>query len=250
MNLLQAGPLANFEINPSTIPLENLIVLTVFLLAVLLIIVIFVARYVRKIGPLDLRKTAIQNELQHEMDNEIAGEDKKLLKIMKSIIRRHELRLDNIFYDYEVCSTTARALVEGICRLLEDSVGENHFTSVLMPENRESYINNLLNGIEDKYKSIYNKLPHVSCINEGKLPPWESIKETMQKFIIQLVDNYYITEVIKTCICKIVIYQKYEPKFKGDDFQSGNIVRMISKNNKYIERLDRHGKGWAVEELK
>ena len=250
MNKLEAGMLANFTVDPSLMPLENLIVLAIFLLAVLLIIIIFIAKYVQKIGPLDIRKSTIQNETQHEMDSEIAGEDRKLIKIIKSIIKRMELRLENLLSDFGICSSTARALVEGISRILEDSAGENHFTTVLMPENRDLYISNLVGTMEDKYKSIYNKLPRVSCINEGKLPPWDTIKDTMQKFIAYMVDNYYCTEVIKTCICKIQIYQKYEPKFASDNFHAVNLVKMIKKNNKYIQQLDRHGKGWPpLEEL-
>ena len=242
---LAADANINWEI-ASTSPVTVAILIGGIILIIAMVLFALI-RYAGKLGPVDFRKMNIIGDESHNLDNDITEKDKQLQKNSLVITERMGLRLTNIFMKYNMCPLTIKTLVLAVSRPLERSAFENHFTTVLMPEKRDAYVENLLRFIEDEYTAVFNSIPPVSCINEDKMPAWVTICPEMKKFLLLWVEHN-ITETIKTCIRKIEIYRQKEPTFKDNLRMSEIILKRMQKNDDYIKKLDRHGKGWTEEE--
>ena len=245
LNLLQTGAQASVDLNLSTIPFANLMAVLITLLFFLTIILFVIIKYVKKIGPIDLTKEHKgQTELYH-MNIENDENDAQLRLKIQLITSSMKTRINNIFYQFRTCPVVVIALSNSVRAPLYNSASNNHFTTVLVPDKRDWYIDGLLKSIQDEYVAISNSIVGISCIKENTLPPWEgsenSMKSLIRLFLLEWADNV-ITEVIKTCKKKIETYEKYKPKFKGDEYRTGIVDHCINKNNNTITLLDRHGR--------
>lgn len=249
MYLLEAG--ASVDLNLSTIPFPNLIATYILVMLLFVAILFVIVRYVRKIGSVELDKENSIESFAYEMNRSIAKVDDDIRMRARTITASLKTRLRNIFYESGMCPVAVIALTNSALGPLYDSAANNHFTSVLMPEHRDNYLNKMLKAIEDEYRSTYNALLNFECgVKLGAMPSWETKaengitpRERVQNFLSDWV-NDVMTETIKSCIKKIEIYKSYEETFKGDKHWSGILEICISKNEKYISFLDRHGKGW------
>ena len=246
MPLLQSSANASFAFDFTQMPLANLIVLVAAILLLIGIVLFVFAKYVGKIGPIEMRDKSNGNAI-HEMNSENDEHDAQLRVQARLKISILEPRIDNTLYDLKVCPITRIALKGAIKYVMTVSASDNHFTTVLMPDNRDEYLNNLLRSTEDLYVSICSAVAGIKCEKYEPLMPWDRMRETAKRIIIEWI-NLVSRETIKTCLKKIGVCEKYEPRFKGDSYRSGIVVRTIAKNKKYIEQLDSRRKSrWEQE---
>ena len=245
--LLQSGAAVSLDF--STIPPFLAIIIIaaiVFMFSALLFVIV---KYVRKIGPVDLEKENSVESSVYEMNRDNHNIDKGTESRIRNITGSLETRLNNIFFEAGVCPVSVIALTYSALQPLYSSVANNHFTTVMQPNNRENYLNGILRSIEDKYRSTYNAMMNFHCGDKnGNMPKWEeqknendSPKVRVQKFLDEWVDSV-TTEVIKACLKKIELYKSYESAFKGNAYRTKILNDCIAKNEKYVSLLDRHGK--------
>ena len=239
--LLQSG----VELNLSTIPYINLITVIIAVLLLLGIILFVLVKYVKKIGPVDLNKEHKGQTEVYYMNAENDEHDAQLRLKIRLITSSMKTRINNIFYAFRTCPVVVIALSNSVRMPLYNSASNNHFTTVLVPEKRESYIDGLLRSIQDEYVAISGSIIGINCIKENTLPAWDGTDDSMKTMIKQFLYewvNDVVTEVIKTCLKKIEVYEKYLPEFKNDEFRTGFVNACITKNKNYISLLDRHGR--------
>jgi len=243
MSLLQSGANANIIFDLANTPIAHLVVM-----AILIVIIIYVlVKYYGNIGPLKRRDQANSDALYH-MNCENSELDEQLRVQARLKVSVLDQRLNNIFYDYKVCPVARIALAGAVRGVLQANACDNHFTTVLMPDNRDDYLEGLLKSIEDQYVAIYSAIAGIKCEKDEILPTWEEIKDTIKEFIIEWA-NLVIADVIKTCIKKIAVYKKYEPKFVGDSYRTGIVVGRIAKNKDHITLLDRRRSSTRPQDL-
>jgi len=252
MYLLQAGTTANVAVDFTQMSeLSHAIIVIGGLLALAMILFVL-TKYRGKIYGLDFNKDTIESSV-YEMNREIFNVDDQLRMKVRTITSSLKTRLRNIFYEAKMCPVAVIALTNSAIGPLNDSAANNHFTTVMLPENRDDYLNKLLRAIEDEYRSTYNAMLNFECGDKGGLmPSWERIsdpgietspRDRVQEFLKEWV-NDVTTETIKACIKKIEVYKSYETAFKGNKYRSDILASCIGKNERYKNLLDRHGKGW------
>ena len=248
MPLLQSGATASIDF--STVPLVNLIVVVATIMVMFFALLFVIVKYVKKLGPIDLEKENHVESSVYEMNKENHGVDKDTESRIRNITGSLETRLNNIFFEARICPVSVIALTYSALQPLYSSIANNHFTTVMQPNNRDNYLNGILRSIEDKYRSTYNAMMNFQCGDKnGNMPKWDeqkngdesSPKIRVQNFLEEWVDSV-TTEVIKSCLKKIDIYKSYEAAFKGNAYRTGILNSCIAKNEKYISLLDRHGK--------
>jgi hypothetical protein len=246
---LQSGFNTAIDLNLATIPFVNLLAVLIGILVFVGLILFVMVKYVKKLGPVVLGKEHAFQSFTYDMNRENNELDNQLRMKVRLITSSLNTRLNNIFYEFRVCPVVLIALSNSVRNPLYASASNNHFTTVMLPENRESYIDGLLRAIEDEYQAVYNAIISAKCEKERYIPDWStsedkdknSMRDRIRMFLMEWA-NDVITEIIKTCIRKIEVYEKYEPEFKHDSYRSGIIINCIAKNKNYISLLDRHGK--------
>ena len=246
--LLQSG--ASVDLNLTTIPLPNIIIIVAAVMIMFFALLFVIVKYVKKIGPVDLEKENSVESSVYEMNREIFNVDSDMGARVRSITTSLETRLRNIFYESRICPVAVIALTNSALRPLYNSISNNHFTTVMQPSNRDNYLNGLLRAIEDQYRSTYNAMLNFECGDKKvSMPKWDdtnsgednSPKMRVEKFLDEWVDGV-TTETIKSCLRKIEIFKSYEKSFKGNAYRTNILISCITKNEKYISLLDRHGK--------
>jgi len=249
MFLLQSG--ANIDLNVTTAPVVNLVIVFGCIMIMFFVLVFVIIRYVKKIGPLELDKDTIESQV-YEMNRDIFSVDDQMRMRIRTITSSLKTRLRNIFYEAKMCPVAVIALTNSALGPLYDSAANNHFTTVMMPEHREEYLNKLLRAIEDEYRSTYNAMRDFECSNDktGVMPRWEgkngndiSPRERVHEFLKEWVNNV-TAETIKACTKKIEVYKSYESAFKGNKYRSDVLAACITKNERYKSLLDWHGGEW------
>jgi hypothetical protein len=250
MPLLQSAATADFAFDFARIPLPNLIVIMIGILIAVAMVLFVLVKYVRKAGFIDMDKNNSVESSAYEMNRAIGEIDEQTRMKVRVITASLKTRLRNIFNEAGMCPVAVIALTNSALGPLYDSVANNHFTTVMLPDNRGEYLNKLLKAIEDEYRSTYNAMFNFECRDKAVIMPrWEkkdeneTPKERIQSFLNDWTDSV-ATETIKSCIKKIDIYKSYESTFKNSKQWSDILGICISKNEKYIFLLDRHGKGW------
>ena len=250
---LQSGANAEFAFDFSKITTPTAIVIVGGSLLALAMILFFLAKYVRKVGFLDIDKNNSIESSAYAMNNEIDKVDSQMRMKVRTITQSLSSRLRNMFYETGMCPVAVIAITNSALGPLYDSAANNHFTTVMLPENREEYLIKLLKAVEDEYRSTYNAMLNFECGNKiGTMPLWEGgisgsagakipPKEQMQKFLMDWVDSV-LTETIKSCMKKIDIYKGGEIALQGSKRWAGITAACIAKNEKYISLMDRHGK--------
>ena len=236
---------ANIDLNVATAPLANLLVFFGFITFIFLVVIFVIVKYVKKIGTVELDRDSTEGHV-YKLNKDISEIDEQMRMQVRTITSSLKTRLRNIFFDAKMCPVTVMALTNSALEPLYDSAENNHFTTVMLPENREDYLNKLLLAIEDEYRSTYNALQNFECGSKlGVMPNWEgggeiSPKERLQHFLDDWVYSV-ITETIKSCTKKIDIYTSYESVFKGNKYRTDILKACIEKNEKYLVFLDRRG---------
>ena len=244
MYLLQSS--ASVHADLTSIPLVNLalIMAGIILIVVLLLVFLYLVR--PKIGTVDLRKDNIIEASLYNQNHETDKEDKNLCIRIKAGTTTLKNRLMNIFAMYKINPIISISLVNSIIYLLKEKADNNHFTTVLMPENRTKYITDLEKNIEQEYLTLYLAAENycTNCEKFSKMPEWgdgtnlnEQIRGNLYDFTIMWIE-FCITETIKTCKTKIDIYKKYKHDFINSKYHLDINECCIKKNEKYIEILD------------
>jgi len=251
MPLLQSGANADVSLDFSKITLESTIIIVAGFLLGLAMILFFLAKYVRKAGFLDIDKNNSIESSAYDMNDAISKIDDQMHIKVRTITSSLKTRLRNVFYDAGMCPVAVIALTNSALGPLYDSAANNHFTTVMLPENRDEYHNKLLKAIEDEYRSTYNAMLNCECGSRaGAMPLWEggenagngaSPKERVQKFLADWA-NDVLTETIKSCIKKIGMYKASEGPLKSSKRWSGIVAGCIAKNERYIFLMDRHAR--------
>ena len=220
--------------------------ITQLIIAILLVIgagLFILVKYGAKIGPVDTRRTkSTESSIEHQSKELKKAEENLRLKIRQATSALNN-RLSNIFYEFRMCPSTIEALGRSIPTVLFEAANNNNFNTALLPENKDIYLSNMLKSIQDEYQTRYNSFRGIACEMFGEMPIWDEIKEKIQNYLLEWSDRI-ITEEIKYCDTQIEIYQKYEPHFKSDSYQSGKTVSCIAECKETKNKLDRHGKGW------
>ena len=171
--LLQSGAQASFDINPSTMPFANLLVIIIAALVLAAGLLYVIVRYVKKIGPIDLSKEHSSQTSLYAMNRENQELDDQLRMQVRAITMQLKTRLRNIFMEFRTCPVAMIALSSSVPGLLYASAYNNHFTQVLLPENRDKYLESLLMAIEDEYKAVYLAASGNRCDEGETMPEWE-----------------------------------------------------------------------------
>jgi len=247
MPMLQSGANADISFDFSKITLPNTIIIVIGFLAGLAMILFFLAKYARKAGFIDLDKNNSIESLAFDMNAAIDKIDGQLRMEVRAITSSLKTRLRNIFYEAGMCPVAVIALTNSALGPLYDSAANNHFTTVMLPENREDYLIKLLKAIEDEYKSTYLAMLNFECGDRiGVMPLWEgeenagadSPKNRVQKFLSDWVHSV-LTATVKSCLKKIDVYKDKENALKGSKRWVGIIASCIAKNERYVTLLDR-----------
>jgi hypothetical protein len=222
-------------------PLANIIVIVSAVLLALGLFLWFLSRHVTKLGPVELRKEHVGETNLENLRREIKTHDDAFRTRIRSIITAMEPRLVTVFAQHKVCAVIRLSFAWAVLGPLYDAAHDNRFTSVLLPENRDVYIDRVMTAIRTRFMSVYILSQEIRCTITEYAPTWDAMEKEIKEFYYSLLDAI-ITEIIKTSLKKIEVYKSYEEMFKDDDYRHGKIVAVIAEENQVISLLDRHGK--------
>ena len=253
MFLLQSSASIGLDITNASA--ANVAIVFGSIMIMFFVLVFVVIKRINKIGPGGIELAKDKDKIDsavYGMNKENDKIDGELIAKVSEITTSLETRLQNIFYESKMCPATVIALTGSTLKPLYDSAKNNHFTTVMQPENRGEYLDKLLKAIEDRYKATYTAMLNFECGGKfGLMPTWDcinndevSIKDKLQNFLKEWVYDV-VTETIKSCVKKIKNYKDYQDAaFKNNKRWSDIMAECITKNERYISLLDRHGKGW------
>ena len=248
MYLLQSGANADISVDFTHMTFANTVVIIIGALVALVLVLFFLAKYVRKAGFIDLDKNNTIESSAYEMNKAIDGIDSQMRIKVRTVTSSLKTRLRNVFYEAGMCPVAVIALTNSALGPLYDSAANNHFTAVMLPENYDDYFDKLLKAIEDEYRSTYNAMLNFECGDRiGSMPSWDgekdpgkegSPRERVQKFLTDWM-NSVLTETVKSCFKKIEVYKNSESALKGSKRWTDIVANCIAKNEKYISLMDR-----------
>ena len=218
MGSLIKGEYMNTTLDLTAIPFMNLIVIIIALFGF-----IFVMRKlgVTSVGPLKLEYR--DQGSMNAMNKANLEADSALRDRMRDFVDELWETMASAFNCEPIISY---AVSSSLCFPFYKTVNNNHFTTVLLPENIEAYRDRILVQLKNRYNKIVN-------VSNGHLPPYEEnillIEGWLDLFLRTLKGETNVT-----CREKISIYQKYKKSMCGD-YWKDIIEECIEKNKRYAE---------------
>jgi len=227
----------SFDANLTTIPPLNLIILFTGLAVLLILISIILVFIVKKLGVKNIGGIQLEHRgmsTEYHMNNETKDSDDSCKKQMRQITDSIKIHISNIFAGTAICPIARVAISSVILKPLYASLGNNHFTTELMPERFDAYRSRIIELVKDEYISLSSFSTEVNCTRDT-LPLWDVVNKRFYESV-DIWLKRISREVIQSCEKKITIYQKYLEQFAAakDDYRTGIVRSLIEKNEKYI----------------
>jgi len=225
------------EANFTTMPKENIIVMFVGIAGLIILITVVIFFLVKKLGVRNIGSIQLEHRglsTEHSMNNETKDADDACRRQMRQITDNIKIHISNIFAGMAICPIARLTISSVILKPLFASVGNNHFTTELMPERYEAYRVRIFEMIKDEYVALASFSKEVQCAREA-LPSWEIMKDQFSECV-----NVWLKrisrEVMQCCEKKILVYRKYLAQFLAakDEYRAGIVREVIEKNDKYI----------------
>jgi hypothetical protein len=216
----------------------NLIIILGFIALIVGVLLWFLNRQKSiTIGPFTLKKEQENQSTMFYMNMDNDDHDEQLQVRLRSQTNAMRTRLVNEFQEYNLCSIMYSALASAIRWPLYESIVNNHFTEVLLPDNIADYKQRIFGLIEDEYRNIFSGSARTPCPQDN-IPEFEQVRAKLQGFFNQWL-LYLIGEVIRTCRQKLDTYNRYQVSFaeNKDDYRGKIIAQCIEKNERYIRDL-------------
>lgn len=221
-----------------SMPLLNLVVLCVTVLAALSLIayVLSKAGFIQ-FGSFTIRKEQEGQTSMHAMDEENNDLDDFLHLKLRQMTGALRQRIINMFAGFPTCAMTKRTLSSALRYPLYESIGNNHFTKELMPGQADKYRQRILDSLKDEYEELCYISDEGSC-EKNSLPPWKSASMIVEQFLDMWLKE--TASLVQDCSKqKLEVYKKYLVSYKNskDDFRVSITEACIEKNTRYIESI-------------
>ena len=161
--------------------------------------------------------------------------DNYLVASLIKSVKKLDADVYNIFSPYVHCQFPSLAIIDIFEDVLMERVNFNNIKEKLQNDEREAYINTIVEDIKNNYTLFYVHLKALHC--GENYPEWAVIEDEVKKLIkswLAKVAQNYIDNVSK----KIEMYKKYAKKFETDTFKKTAINFPLKKNKKYLEELN------------
>jgi hypothetical protein len=211
------------EINLSTIPFLNLIIV---IIGAIIFIILLKRLGITGIGPLKMEYR--DQSTIFEMNTENEEIDYQLKGRLRDFC---DLSADKIQFQLGTDEIESLALASAIRFPLYNSIAKNHFTTELMPEFIAGYKDRLWQQIQMKYERVFA----YSQKSKKSLPPLVDIETQMHNNFNEWIDTLK-TETRLACLAKIDVYTKYKTQINVSHWRD-IIGQCIDKNKRYIAAL-------------
>ncbi len=209
-------------IDLNTIPYLNLIIIAVFAVIGL----ILMRRLgIKSIGPikLDIEDKDSMAELNRKNDQADCN--------LRDRMRDYVDELGETMEDCIACDAlTAYALSSSLRFPFYKTVNNNHFTTVLMPENIAGYKERLIIQLQTRYNKVEK-------LSNGGLPPFSDKKEIVVEWVEKFI-CFLKGEVVITCKEKLKNNERYKKSIKSTRWND-IISENEEKNKRYIKELEK-----------
>lgn len=221
-----------------SMPLVNLIVLCVTVLAIFAILAYILSKAgFIQFGSFTIRKEQEGQTSMHAMDEENNDLDDFLHLRLRQMTGALRQRIINMFAGFPTCAMTKRTLSSALRYPLYESIGNNHFTKELMPGQVDKYRQRILDSLKDEYEELCYLSDEGSCENNS-LPPWKSASMIIEQFLDMWLRE--TANLVQDCSRqKLEVYKKYLVTYgkNKDDFRVSITEACIEKNTRYIESI-------------
>ena len=161
--------------------------------------------------------------------------DNYLVASLIKSVKKLDADIYNIFNPYVQCQFPSLTIIDIFEDVLMERVNFNNIKEKLQNEEREAYLDTIVEDIKNNYILFYVHLKALHC--GENYPEWNKIEDDVEKLIKQWlvkVAGAYIENVSK----KIDMYKKYARKFETENFKKIAINLPLKKNKKYLETLN------------
>ncbi|MCQ2086546.1 MAG: hypothetical protein MJZ37_00520 [Bacilli bacterium] len=227
--------------NLTTMPLSNLIVIFVGIIAVISITLFLVRKLGLSISKGTLKTSDYEYDqtcqtVMYHLQEVIESVDYELRCSMRRQTKSCNYKISKISCIEKMCQTSRRSLFYAFKDPFYEYINNNHFTRELMPENYPSYRNQLLEMIREIHREILFENTLDNC-DKNVMEQWNSVEESFQT----LIDDWLVmvmTEVRKSCARKIKLYEAEIKNVEQSQHWSQVLQDCIEKNKYYIQVLD------------
>lgn len=220
----------NFDL--STIPFANL---TLIVVAIVIGLILMRRFGIKQIGPIKIDMEDNDSIASLNRKNDFADSNLKLRmrNYADEMGEMIEAALDKLLL-IDGCDEYTELAIAALSSSLRfpfyNTISNNHFTTVLMPENIEAYKGRLLFQLQNRYHRIEKRA-------KGILPPYEKIEYLAEEWLDDFIHTLKAETVI-TCKEKIRNNDLYKKSIKSSRWLS--IVNENEEKNKhYIKELER-----------
>ena len=161
--------------------------------------------------------------------------DNYLVASLIKSVKKLDADIYNIFNPYVQCQFPSLAIIDIFEDVLMERVNFNNIKEKLQNEEREAYLDTIVEDIKNNYILFYVHLKALHC--GENYPEWNKIEDDIKKLVRQWlvkVAGAYIENVSK----KIEMYKKHARKFETESFKKIAINFPLKKNKKYLETLN------------
>ena len=161
--------------------------------------------------------------------------DNYLVASLIKSVKKLDAEVYRIFTPYVKCQFPSLTIIDIFEDVLMERVNFNNIKEKLQNEEREAYVNLIVEDIKNNYTLFYVHLKALHC--GENYPEWNKIEDDVEKLIKQWlvkVAQNYIENVSK----KIEMYKRYAKKFETETFRKTAINFPLKKNKKYLDNLN------------
>ncbi len=217
------------NIDLSTIPPINLIIIGCFAIIIIILVIVLLVVIkklgLKKIGPIPL---------EFEDRDSMASLNRKNDQADSNLRDRMRDYVDELGETMEACiecdALTAYALSSSLRFPFYKTVNNNHFTTVLMPENIAGYKERLIIQLQNRYHKVEK-------LSNGGLPPFSDKKEIVVEWVEKFI-CFLKGEVVITCKEKLKNNEQYKKSIKSTRWND-IISENEEKNKRYIKELEK-----------
>jgi hypothetical protein len=239
MYLLQSGVTVTADVND--LPFSTIAFLVGAAFLGLFILLFFAAKHLSKAGPFEFRKNQIMQAAMDNLANELFDVEKHFRDKVRIITKDRSIKLENIFIAHKLCAGVLIGVEGSVPWPLFESAIDNHFTTELLPENIETYINRLVEAIGAQYVHVVHRVFVTRCMMQDTMITWDEIKPEVIEFAWDWV-TMVKAEVIRYCKRSKETCLKYEEQFNDDSVRGKKVLAKMADYDKSIAELERSGR--------
>ena len=228
----------NVDADLNSMPLVNLIVLIVGVIAIILVIAFVIKKFGIQVSKGTIKASDYKYDqdcqtIMYHLQETIDSIDYETRCAMRRQTKPCNYKIAQIGNIQDMCHSSRRSLFYALKEPFYDYINNNHFTREFLPENFEPYRTSLIEYIRETYQELFFEYNFDDC-DKNRMQEWDEVADDMEMF----VDSWLVmimTAVKRACARKIEEYKKVLPDVQKSNHWNTVVTGCIDKNTKYIE---------------